>query len=204
MKEINHNLLEDPTKFQLVALGVSTYQKTNGECVVGSHKDIPTQTLLYHLSQKMEQLPSMIGKSVEKYGGHPAELFAIKPATKFFSFPITPVSIRAEVPDNHVLKRFRGKFKKRKLLPGWMCKPRIDMVEYSAIKLKEIAAWNKLERIAIPFDCFNLYDDEKFSDVVKNILRKYLDEKFYICYHSFINKTEPSQMVASSEKTLEE
>lgn len=203
MREINLNLLEEPNKMQLIALPVPTYQKTSGEIVIGSDKDVPTQTFLYHLSQKMEQLPDMIGQIVEKYGNCPAEIFSIPPSTKFYTFPITPVSIRARTPDSHVLKRFQGKFKKMKLLPGWMCKPRIDLIEYSCFKLKQIVEWNKLERVGIPFDCFNLYDDEKFAEVVKNILRKYLDGKFFICYHEFVERKEENIVSSTSETTIE-
>ena len=178
MREIRHDIYTDPSKFQLVMIPCSCYQKKDGTA--------PTQKDSY-LSKFVEMNPNLlseIGKGVEEYGNCPAVLSHIEGTpfpTKFATFPVTPTGLRAENPDQYVFQRLQGKFKEYSLLPGWTLVPRSDMVEFSSIKLAEIIKYYKLTKIAIPFELFTLdREDRDDYNRIRNIMEKHLGNEVFI------------------------
>ena len=180
MREITHNILEDPSKFQLILLPCTVYQKKDGTTPVQK------SGFFHDLVEKYSFLPASIGKSVEKYGNCPAILESIpntKFPTKFGTFPVTPTSLRVENPDDVVYSRLKGKFKKYSLLPGWTLLPRSDMVEFSCIKLLEIMKYYKLSQVALPFEMF-AFDREDESDYLRtaSIIQKFIPDNLYLVF----------------------
>jgi hypothetical protein len=178
MQEIKHDLITDPSKFELICLPCSTYQKKDGSMPV------PKNSFLSQLVEKYPNLPMELGKGVEEYGGCPAVLSSIPNTpmpTKFATFPIAPPNLRAEKPDNYVYNRLKGKFKDYYLLPGWTLLPRSDMVEFASIKLKEIMVYYKLTKVAIPFDMFNFdHEDREEYTRIKNIMSRIVSNDVFI------------------------
>jgi len=180
MREIRHNILEDPGKFELICLPCSCYQKKDGTIPVQKKE----RTFFTQLVELYPNLPAEMGKGVEKYGNCPAILSYvpnIKNTTKFTTFPVSPTGMRAEHPDDYVYHRLRGSFKDYALLPGWALIPRSDMVEFAAIKLAEIIKYYKLTKVAIPFEMFTLDREDKDDYTrIKNIIAGHCGEGLYI------------------------
>lgn len=196
MQEIRFDLISDPSKFELICLPCSCYQKKDGTMPV------PKEGFFSDLVKKHPNLPYEIGKGVEKYGNCPAILSAIPQTnTKFATFPIAPTSLRAEDPDKYVFSRLKGKFKKTALLPGWTLLPRSDMVEFSCIKIQEIIRYYKLTKVAIPFEMFTLEkEDREDYTRIKTLMEKIVKDNIFMV----IRPTESEQgtvhggMVSSS------
>lgn len=178
MREIRHDILTDPSKFDLIMLPVSCYQKKDG--TIPAIKD----GFLEKLSEKHPNILADIGKSVETYGNCPSMIKTVadsKLPTKFATFPTVPSGLRAEHPDDYVFSRLKGKFKNYSLLPGWAIMPRIDMVEFSSIKLAEIIKYYKLTKVAIPFEMFTFdREDKSWYDKIRNMMEKYLGAEVYM------------------------
>jgi len=202
MKTINHNILADPTKFDIILIPVSVYQKKNGTSpVMGGG-------MLEEIVAKCPSLPEQIGKAVEVYGGCPSILSHIpntpKP-TKFATFPVTPSNLRAENPDDYVFNRLKGKFKKYSLIPGWAVAPRSDVVEFSAIKLLEIIRYYKLDVVALPYDMFNFDEEDKeHSDRVLHIIERIITESLLLVKRPKEAVQGTVQTTASSQVYFEE
>lgn len=171
MKEINVNLIEHLDKFQLICCGISCYQKKIGTIVVS-----PTG-FMHDLCEKYPELPILFGKSVGKYGNCPSIVYSVpgtRYPTKLLSFPVTPTSLRSEVADDIVIAKLKGRFKPQSLICGWMLKTRLDMLEFSAIKLIEIINFYKLSEVAIAVESFGLGEgDEDHYELCKRMLMKY-------------------------------
>jgi hypothetical protein len=171
MRELRVNILEHLDKFQLVCLAVSCYQKKMGEIVV------PKEGMMREFVNKFPELPKLFGNSVGKYGNCPGIVYSVpstKSPTKIMSFPITPTSLRVEDPQTVVIARLAKRFKPFTLLPGWLLRPRLDMVEFSCIKLLEIIKYFKLKEVAVVMDTFGLGEgDEEYSANVKDMMVKY-------------------------------
>jgi hypothetical protein len=178
MREIRHDLINDPGKFELICLPCSCYQKKDGTI------PIPKDGFLSQLVEKYPNLPAEMGRGVEKYGNCPAILSAIPNTplpTKFITLPVSPSNLRAENPDEYVFQRLQGKFKKLSLLPGWTLIPRSDMVEFACIKLREIMHYYKLTKVAIPFEMFTLDREDKDDYArIKNIIEKIVHDDLFM------------------------
>jgi len=202
MQEISLDVLKDPFKFELIMIPCSCYQKKNGEVAV-----MPN-SFLDELIKKAPTLRTEIGKAVERYGNCPAVLSAIPGSpipTKFCTFPISPSNLRAEDPDDYVFHRLKGKFKKYSLLPGWTLLPRIDMVEFSAIKLREIIKYFRLTKIVLQYESFTLDKEDKMHYTkIQNIMQRYLQESFYVAHMPKENIEVKNQVTATSSVTFEE
>lgn len=178
MKIINFDLLSNPGEFEVFLLPISVYQKKNGT--------IPVMKggFLEKIVSKAPNLPSDIGKSIEKYGNCPAVLHHIpgtRYPTKFITFPVSPTALRAENPDQHVFHRLKGRFKKFSLLPGWTLLPRVDMVEFSCIKLREIIKYHKLTKIAFPFEMLTFEkEDRHIFNHLGEIIEKVIPSGFFV------------------------
>lgn len=171
MRELRVNILECYDKFQLVSIGVSVYQKKDGTSVV------PKEGMMRDIVTKWPDLPKLIGNAVGKYGNCPSIVYSIpqtsKP-TKIMSFPITPTSLRVETPEDVVIARLAKRFKPYTLLPGWMLRPRMDMIEFSCIKLAEIIKYYKLTEVALVIDTLGLGEgDEKYYEIVRDMFMRY-------------------------------
>jgi hypothetical protein len=174
MRELRVNILECYDKFQLVALGCSLYQKKIGEIV------IPKEGMMRDIVTKFPDLPKLFGSAIGKYGGCPSIVFSVpkttKP-TKIMSFPITPTSLRVESPEDVVIARLAKRFKPFTLLPGWLLRPRMDMIEFSCIKLAEIIKYYKLTDVALVIDTLGLGEgDEKYYDIVRDMFLRYFGD----------------------------
>jgi len=172
MREIQANILECYQNFQLIALGCSLYQKKDkGEIVV------PKEGLMREIVTCWPELPRLFGSSIAKFGGCPNIVYSIpntKFPTKILSFPITPTSLRVETPEEVVISRLAKRFKSFTLLPGWLLRPRLDMIEFSCIKLAEIIKWYRLTEVALVVDTLGLGEgDEKYYDIVRDLFMRY-------------------------------
>lgn len=172
MKELRVNILECYEKFPLVAIGCSLYQKKDkGEIVV------PKEGLMRDIVTKWPELPKLFGSAIGKYGGCPSIVWSIpqtKYPTKIMSFPITPTSLRVETPEDVVIARLAKRFKAYTLLPGWLLRPRMDMIEFSCIKLAEIIRYYKLSDVALVVDTLGLGEgDEKYYEIVRDMFMRY-------------------------------
>jgi len=180
MQEIRYNILEDPSKFELICIPCSCYQKKDGSIPVQKKE----KTLFGEFVEAYPNLPTEMGEGVEKYGNCPKILNSIpnlKTTTKFCTFPTSPTSLRAKNPDNYVYHRLKGKFKPYSLLPGWSILPRCDMVEFAAIKLSEIIHYYKLTKVAIPFEMFTFdREDVDHYNTIKNILTKHVKDGLFM------------------------
>lgn len=181
MQEIRVNLTECYEKFQLIALASSCYQKKSGEIVV------PKDGLMRDFVTKFPDLPMVFGDAVAIYGNCPYIAYTIRASrypTKIMSFPITPTSLRVKEPEKIVIARLAKRFKPYTLLPGWLLRPRIDMVEFSCYKFAEVIKFYKLENVALAVDTLGLGDgDEKYYELVKDIFMKYLNHlPVSLCY----------------------
>lgn len=174
MREIRANILECYERFQLISIGVSVYQKKDGTTVV------PKEGLMRDIVTKWPDLPKLIGNAVAKYGNCPSIVYSIpqtKFPTKIMSFPITPTSLRVETPAEVVIARLAKRFKPYTLLPGWLLRPRLDMIEFSCIKLAEIIKYYKLSEVALLVDTLGLGEgDEKYWEVVRELFLKYFNQ----------------------------
>lgn len=176
------NLVENIGEFDIIALPISTFQKKNG-CVTVTEGGIVEDFV-----KRYPDIPREMGKVVEIYGGCPHDVAAFtmnSRTVKLFTFPITPVTIIAQEPDKIVQTQFIGRFKKGKLVPGFLCKPRLDMVEFSAFKLAQILKWFSMKNnsltCAIPINAFGLVpSDTEDIKALRGILDKYLDNNFYL------------------------
>lgn len=208
MRELRVNLLECYEKFQLICLATSCYQKKNGEIVV------PKEGLMRDFVTKFPDLPLIIGKSIGTYGNCPHIAYSIKSSpkpTKIMSFPITPTSLRVEDPQTVVISRLAKRFKPYTLLPGWLLRPRIDMVEFSSIKVAEVIRYYKLTDVAIAIDTFGVGEgDEQYYETVKDMFMRYFDQlPVTLCYlpkaeQKKIEVAETTQTVVSSSYKEEE
>jgi len=178
MKEIRHDILSDPGKFELICLPVSCYQKKDGS--------YPAQkgSMLESFAQMCPTLLTDLGGGVERYGNCPAILGSIPNTpipTKFITFPVAPTSLRAHNPNLYVYQRFQDKFKENSVLPGWVLLPRSDMVEFAAIKLKQIMKFYKLTKVAIPFEMFTLERNDREDYVrIQKIINQHITEGLYL------------------------
>jgi hypothetical protein len=174
MREIRANILECYERFQLISLGVSVYQKKDGTAVV------PKEGLMRDIVTKWPDLPKLIGNAVGKFGNCPSIVYSIpqtKYPTKIMSFPITPTSLRVEVPEDIVIARLAKRFKPYTLLPGWLLRPRFDMIEFSCIKLTEIIKYYKLSEVALVVDTLGLGEgDEGYYEIVRDLFLKYFGD----------------------------
>lgn len=202
MKTINYDILNNPSKFSIILICCSVYQKKDGTSPVMSGG------MLEELVEKCPSLPSQIGKAVEQYGGCPAILSHIPNTpipTKFATFPVTPSNLRAENPDDYVYNRLKGKFKKYSLLPGWALVPRSDMVEFSAIKLAEIIKYYKLETVALPYDLFTFdEEDQEHAERAINIIERVVTDALIIVKRPKENTQGTVQATASSQVYYED
>jgi len=197
MRELRVNILDCYDKFQLICLGTSCYQKKDGTIV------IPKEGIMRDIVTKWPDLPLIFGKSIGKYGNCPNIVYSIpssaKP-TKIMSFPITPTSLRVEDPSVVVLSRLSKRFKPFTLLPGWLLRPRLDMVEFSSIKLAEVIRYFKLTDVAIVVETLGVGEgDEAYYELVKDMFVKYFDQlPISLCY---IPKQEAKKIAA--QETLQ-
>jgi hypothetical protein len=210
MQEIRTNILEHYEKFQLIVLANSLYQKkVLGEIVV------PKDGIVREFVNKWPDIPKCFGSSVGKYGGCPSIAYTIKESrfpTKILTFPVTPTSLRVENPEEIVVARFAKRFKHFSLLCGWMLRPRLDMIEYSSIKLAEIVKFYKLTSVAFPVESMGLGEgDEKYYDAVRDIFLKYFGNlPITLCYSLKVEskgeavKENTQTIVGSSYKEEEE
>lgn len=181
MREIRANLIECYDKFQLIVLATSCYQKKSGEIVV------PKEGLMRDFVTKFPDLPKCFGDSVATYGNSPYIAMTIKASrypTKIMSFPTTPTSLRVKDPEQVVIARLAKRFKPYTLLPGWLLRPRIDMIEFSCYKLSEVIKWYKLTEVALAVDTMGLGEgDEKYWSVVRDMFLKFFgDLPLTLCY----------------------
>ena len=200
MREIRFDLLADPTKFELICLPCSCYQKKDGTIPA------PTDGFLSQLAEKVPNLLADIGKQVEKLGNCPSIVSSIpNTGTKFASFPVAPTSLRAENPDDYVYQRLKGEFKPFSLVPGWAIAPRSDMVEFAAIKLAEIIKYYKLTKVAIPFEMFTL-DKEDQNDYtrIRNIMQAKLGDEVFVVSRPLESAEGNISSAVSSSVTYEE
>jgi len=189
MRHINFDIFSNPSKFDLILLPCTCYQKKDGTVPV--MKD----SFLEKIVERCPSLTSQIGKGVEAYGNCPSILSHIpktpKP-TKFATFPFSPPALRAEDPDKYVYSRLKGDFKKFSLIPGWALMPRADMVEFSAIKLMEIIKYNKLDAVALPLEMFTFdAEDKQHADRILSIIERTVVESLFIV-------TQPHDQVQSN------
>lgn len=205
MRELRVNILDCYDKFPLIALGCSLYQKKDkGEIV------IPKDGLMRDIVTKWPDLPKLFGTAIAKYGGCPSIVYPIPQTplpTKIMSFPVTPTSLRVENPEGVVIARLAKRFKPYTLLPGWLLRPRLDMIEFSCIKLAEIVKYYKLSDTALIIDSLGLGEgDEKYYDVVRDILARYLQSlPISLCHlpkqqkeNKIVNVAEATQTIVSS------
>lgn len=199
MREIRTNILEHVDKFQLVCLGISCYQKKNGESVV------PKEGMMREFVNRIPELPLLIGKSVGVYGNCPSIVHTLKGTrypTKLMSFPITPTSLRVENPEEAVISRLAKRFKPFTLLPGWLLRPRMDMIEFSSIKLIEIIKYYKLSEVAIVIETLGMGEgDEKYAEKVRDLFMRIFGSHPITLVYSIASKEEKKSDISEVVQT---
>lgn len=204
MQQINHDILSDPGKFQLILIPCTCYQKRDGTTPVMKN------SLFEKIVEKCPSLTQRIGNGVEEFGNCPAILNHIpgtKYPTKFATFPVSPVNLRPKDPDQYVFHRLVGKFNKNSFVPGWALAPRSDMVEFSSIKLVEIMKYYKLHSVALPYELFTFgEDDKKHEERTLNIISRIVHEGLYLTrvgedqnYGTIYNSLVTSEVMSGEE-----
>lgn len=94
------------------------------------------------------------------------------------SFPVKPSNVTVKEDLSNIVTRWRYEAKKRRQLPGWMAKARVDLIRESAQRLRALTDFHKWAKISLPLPgCGN---GELDYSRVRPILDKEFDDRFFI------------------------
>jgi hypothetical protein len=121
--------------------------------------------------------PEILGKLIKENGNVTqtilqAEHYAV------VSFPVRPKKGKRNKDGSNIVAHMHRMFKDGDVVPGWVCKCEMELVELSARWLAILSTDNKWTSVVLPkVGCG--FNELKWDDVEK-VLDKVLDDRFYV------------------------
>jgi hypothetical protein len=145
----------------------------NGEAVMGRGIALEAKT-------RFPGLEFRFGKMLQAHGNEPMQIETSQ-GTAIVSFPTKPdytiLPKDGQVRD-FVVSHMVSKFRPGQKVPGWACKSNLNLIEVSAIKLKEMADYRQWRTVAVPQPgCGN---GELLWEDVRPVLERHFDDRFII------------------------
>ena len=151
-----------------ICITTNGFIKRNNEAVMG-------RGCAKQAADMFPRLKKSFGTKMRKEGNFPHVIYKTD-TYDLISFPVKP---EAAMYGNgaHVIKRYKGKFKRKDIVPGWMCTAETDIIERSCKLLNTLVDFQEYKVIVLPRPGCGA-GELKWTNV-KPILEKHLDNRFY-------------------------
>lgn len=180
MKIIHRDIFLAFGKIDAVCITTNGFVKSNGCCVMGRGVALGAR-------QRFRGIDRTLGDSIKRFGNTVQPIMEHS-GTTIVSFPVKPVTTIANSTLSNIVSHWRQKFKPGDTVPGFASTALTDLIESSARQLKKLADNRGWTHIALPpAGCSN---GQLSWEVVRPILTRHLDDRFWICF--FNNQKEAS------------
>lgn len=122
------------------------------------------------------ELPELLGTHIKQHGNVVGELMQIG-ATRILSFPVKPMSIIMERPEQ-VVKHAQDKYVIGTMVPGFHCKAEVGIIIKSLNELVELADVMKYRHVVLPIPGCGA--GELSYQSVRPFCESILDDRFYM------------------------
>lgn len=153
-----------------ICITTNGFIKSNGEAVMG--RGVAKQA-----AEKWPVLPRLLAENICNAGNVPHVLCTVSGRT-IVSFPVKSRDELCAADKGNVVTHWRNKVSVGDEVPGFACVARLDLIEMSAKRLRQIADRFSLEKIALPRPGCGA--GELKWEQVKPILESILDDRFVV------------------------
>lgn len=172
MREIRGDMWKVATedKFDAVVITTNGFVKANGEAVMG-------RGCAKQAAQMFPGINLELGKIIKQFGNR---VYPIKSTREYdiVAFPVKPITTYAARDIGNVVKHMQAQFKPGDRVPGWAAVADTRIIEKSAQQLAELAEFHGWQRVIMPRPGCGAGELE--WEIIKPILQKYLDDRFYV------------------------